>query len=161
MSVRSTPISARHRSSAEPCSSFHRVPTFEPRTVNRTFTWPRPACRSSTHPCLTAVDILVRNARLDSRRRAGNSRRSVPALSNARRRFAQRSSDGMRSSPAPSFIYVRSSPPRTSQSNDGRIARAFIFCMVTRLRTTGHHTQRSGFSSGFRVDCGQLGNDWI
>jgi hypothetical protein len=33
--------------------------------------------------------------------------------------------------------------------------------MVTRLRTTGHHAQRTVFSSGFRADCRQLESDAI
>jgi hypothetical protein len=34
---------------------------------------------------------------------------------------------------------------------------SFIFCMVNAL-TTSHHAQRSVLSSGFRVDCRQLGS---
>jgi hypothetical protein len=88
------PALASHISSAVCWRPFHRAATSEPRDVRRTIPSLRSVFSSSTQPCRTAVDTLVRTARFERRRIAGSSRRSIPAGSTARSRFAHRSNDG-------------------------------------------------------------------
>lgn len=115
----SVPTCAHHCSSAAVRSDFQRLATSAPRSVSWMVAWPRPRSNCWSHPDLMAVAILVLTARLDKRTNVGISRTSVPCVLIARRRFAQRSRDGIPGRPAPCTVYACSKPLRTFQSKDG------------------------------------------